>query len=378
MRPILSADMKEQNRSLVYKYIHDKPGQTVTRTEVSRETGISGPTVLKIFDFFAGRGIIVPGASELSVEPGRKASMFAFRPDCAHAVGASYDGQELELSLVNLNYETVRHERVPIRTDVSRLIGDVLPELAAAFSSGAECVLGIGLSLPAVVDATKNRIRYQAFPALESRMSKEELHIECASLESALGLPVLLENDVNCAAVAEFRALALGEGEDLIYIMLGGGVGAGMVLGGKLRRGSSFACGEIGNMVWDPGYVRPAEGPGYFEWSIYRRSLEQFGVDLLSGGESPAPAELLEHIASELSLSIANLANSLDLSRFVLGGFVCERLGQPLINSVNRRLSSLCIQGACVSPSICPDACSRGAASLLISREVDRLLSDGF
>ena len=66
-----------------------------------------------------------------------------------------------------------------------------------------------------------------------------------------MGVPVLLENDVNCAAIAEYRQLGLGEKEDLIYIMLAGGIGAGLVLDGRLRRGGNFSCGEIGYMVWN-------------------------------------------------------------------------------------------------------------------------------
>ena len=296
MKAVLSADMKDQNRLLVYQTIQARAGQRVTRTEIKRETGISGTTILKIFEFLEGRGIIRPAGSVDSLEPGRRAGAYCFVPESAYALGASYDGGVLELSLVNLNYETVRHTAVGLRTDVSTLIARELGRRVQELGADRAKVLGLGISLPASVDGARRRISYQAVPGLYGRMSKEDLSAECAALENALGLPVLLENDVNCAAVAEYRARELPEGEDLAYIMLGGGVGAGLILDGALRRGGSFSCGEIAYMVWDGGYTTRS-GAGYLESRIYGRANTDFGADLLSAPGGSIPAALLEHVA---------------------------------------------------------------------------------
>ena len=375
MKAVLSADMKDQNRLLVYQTIQARAGQRVTRTEIKRETGISGTTILKIFEFLEGRGIIRPAGSVDSLEPGRRAGAYCFVPESAYALGASYDGGVLELSLVNLNYETVRHTAVGLRTDVSTLIARELGRRVQELGADRAKVLGLGISLPASVDGARRRISYQAVPGLYGRMSKEDLSAECAALEDALGLPVLLENDVNCAAVAEYRARELPEGEDLAYIMLGGGVGAGLILDGALRRGGSFSCGEIAYMVWDGGYTTRS-GAGYLESRIYGRANTDFGADLLSAPGGSIPAALLEHVAGELALAIANLSNALDISRFILGGRTAERLGPSLLEAVRGRLGRLCVHEVELSAAKCPDDCARGAASLLIDRELPRLLSD--
>ena len=107
----LAADMKVQNRLQVYHAIRTTPGQLVTRTKIGRDTGISAPTVLKIFDFLERCGIIVSCGENDSMDPGRKSSLFRFVPDAALAAGVTYDGHLLEMSLVNLNFETVKHRQ---------------------------------------------------------------------------------------------------------------------------------------------------------------------------------------------------------------------------------------------------------------------------
>lgn len=378
MKPVLSEDMKQQNRSLVYQYIQGKPGQTVTRTELSRNTGISGPTILKIFDFFVSRGLISPNGEQESGEPGRRSSVYRFNPNAAFAVGASYDGQVLELSLVNLNHEVVLHKTSPLQTDLSNLIGKILPDEVPEFTNGFSPLLGIGISLPAVVD-TKNRyIKHQAYPALQTRMSKENLAEECAELERRLSMYVLLENDVNCAAIAEYRARGFGSNEDFIYVMLGAGLGAGLILDGKLRRGAHFTCGEIGSMVMDPAFAIQENKSGHMEWEVYRHTLDRFGIDLLEDSPPAFPYDMIRHIAAELSLVIANLANSLDVSTFVMGGFVYEKIGFSLIKLLNQRLKEMCLQDTMVSGPLCKYACANGAASLLIGTAFENLLSDHF
>ena len=375
MKAVLSADMKDQNRMLVYQTIQARAGQRVTRTEIKRETGISGTTILKIFEFLESRGIIRPAGSIDSPEPGRRAGAYCFVPESAYALGASYDGGVLELSLVNLNYETVRRTAVELRTDVSTLIARELSRRVRELGVDLAKVLGLGISLPASVDGARRRISYQAVPGLYGRMSKEDLSAECAALEDALGLPVLLENDVNCAAVAEYRARELPEGEDLAYIMLGGGVGAGLILDGALRRGGSFSCGEIAYMVWDKNFSARS-GYGYLEHQLYGRAQSDFGVDLLSAPLEKVPASLLEHAADELSLAIANLSNALDITRFILGGRTANRFGAELLDAICSRLERLCVHNVDLSAAKSQDNCARGAASLLIDRELPRLLSD--
>lgn len=377
MKPVISADMKEQNRRVAYQFIRSAPKQSVSRAEISRRTGISAPTVMKIAGFFEERGLIAPIGESANSEPGRRASIYQFQPGAAFSAGVSYDGRTLELSLVDLNYRTVRRETRRLAVDVTELVGETLPALLPDFLRGAGKVLGLGISLPSVVDPGSRRVSCPAFPAMQPRLSKADLSGECAALERSTGLPVLLENDVNAAALAEFRVRGLTERDDLIYLTLGGGVGAGIILDGALRRGRHFSCGEIGYMVWDPAFRTDSDQSGYLEWALYRYPMDRYGIDLLSAdGDAPLPYELIEYLATELALAAANLSNSLDVQNFVLGGSVCRRVGFTLIRLINQKLEALSLGGAAVNEGLCDDACAKGAASLVQDAMLDRLLAD--
>ena len=147
------------------------------------------------------------------------------------------------------------------------------------------------------------------------------------------------------------------------------------MLSGKLRRGSHFACGEIGYMSWDTA-ASVRTGAGCLETELYRAMQTRFGVDLRAEDGVAVPDEAVDFAAQRLALAVANLSNALDVSRFVVGGRAANRMGPRLIDGINARLPQLCIHDAAVTASECPNACAMGAASQLIVRELDSLFSD--
>ena len=379
MRHVLSADMKMTNRKVVYQYIHENHGRPFSRASVSRITTISAPTVLKIISFFEERGLLTPLGIADNNEPGRKPNMLQFNPNAAYALGATYDSKILELSLINLNYETVKNMRCEVKEDVSTLISNTLGKKVSEFLSGEayKPILGMGISLPAVVDTNNISIRVQSAPSLQGHFLPESLLKECESLEQEINMPVCLENDVNCAALAEYHLRYPSENDDLVFLMLGGGFGAGFILDGKLRRGRRFSCGEIGYMTYDTAFQLSGEKLGYLEWRLYRYTLDRYGIDILQS-EGPFPYEVIEHLAKEIALVIANLSNALDICSFVIGGRVFEKLGFTLIDRVNQHLKALVLRDVFLTTPFCSDACAKGAASIIIWNQLDNFLSDDF
>ena len=378
MQRVLSEDMKKQNRIVIYNYIRQKSNQKVTRTEARINTGISGPTILKTFDFFEGRRIILDEGALKRSEPGRRSSIYRFNPNAAFAVGVSYDGQVLRLSLVNLNYETVVQKSEPLQTSFSKLIREILPQRLPRFVKGHSPILGVGISLPAIVDTEKRSIRFRLHPTSKTEMAKEDLDADCSILEKIMGFSVRLENDVNSAAIAEYRARSYGDSEDLVYITLGSGLGAGIVLNGALRRGSHFACGEIGYTLPGPQSVVNGEILVHTELEIYKYSLDNYGIDLLTDSPTAFPPELIRHISDVLSLVISNLANSLDIRNFALGGFVYEKLSAALLDALAYSTRRACLFEIELAAALCEDGGAQGVAALLIDTELESLLSDSF
>lgn len=129
----------------------------------------------------------------------------------------------------------------------SRALADRLLAIAKQTIEGADVpVTAIGVGFPGLVNhATQQIVRLPNTPSLEDI----DLHRE---FSEAFGLPVVFENNTNAATIAEMK-LGVGQGvSDFLYVRIGNGVGAGLVLDGKLRRGRSGYAGEIGHMNVDP------------------------------------------------------------------------------------------------------------------------------
>jgi len=117
--------------------------------------------------------------------------------------------------------------------------------LAAAAEIPVSGFRSVGIGVPGTVDAGSGRVSHAVNLEVEELALREEL-------EAVLGLPVRVENDVNAAAYGAFRLLDCAPESSMAYLNLGTGLAAGLVLHGRLWRGSRGAAGEIGHIPIDP------------------------------------------------------------------------------------------------------------------------------
>ena len=136
----------------------------------------------------------------------------------------------------------VREATEPGADGVVRTAELVVAHLAAA-TDGAPAT-SVGLGIPGLVDVERGAVKH----AVNLGVDGDWVPLR-AELEARLGLPVAVENDVN---VATLGAVALSGIRDLVYLSIGTGLAAGLVLDGTLRRGSTGAAGEIGHVPIDP------------------------------------------------------------------------------------------------------------------------------
>jgi glucokinase len=122
-------------------------------------------------------------------------------------------------------------------------------------------------------------------------------------LRDRLNVPVWVDNDVNCVALAEYRFGAGAGYNSLVCVAVGTGVGGGVVLNGKLWRGSTFAAGEIGHMPIDPnGPLCGCGNRGCIEALCASGAIMQRCRDHLRGGLTPIFEEVLEGEPGDLSI----------------------------------------------------------------------------
>jgi glucokinase len=152
-----------------------------------------------------------------------------------------------------------------------------------------------------------------------------------AILRDGLGVSALkVDNDVNAAATAELDWGALAGTDVGLYVNLGTGTGAALIVDGRVIPGRHGAAGEIGYLLREPGEPGYAHGHAPLEeytsgsglaargTTLLRRSVT--AVDLAASRDQPAIASLLDDAAATIGMTVANLATFLDPDRVVVGG----------------------------------------------------------
>lgn len=367
MASFVQSDMKEKNRATAYALL--KGRQTLSKADIARESGISATTVMKIIDYFQTLGIAgeteqKAEAEEGSFSLGRRPQLLFFNPRAAYALGAEYDGVHLGVGVVDLAGQLHSLVRRKAPQDISSLFSDTLgTTIDAALAEaglGRDSVVGLGMGVPGTVDSDGRTLRFAPLVGM-GRAFDAGPYLE--GLTTRLGVPCFLENDANAAAVGEFAARGLGPKDDLLFAVLGRGLGAGLILEGAIRKGPRAFAGEIGYLVSEVGWRASLEAPGWLE---AKTDLPSFWEEVASSS-GPSQATL-ERVADYISVGLANICVALDLERVVLGLANRGGFGRDLLALVGERLSRLSVLDvACEAPRA-PEPGVSGAGAMALDR----------
>ena len=189
----------------------------------------------------------------------------------------------------------------------------------------------VGIGVPSVVEYATGRIRFSVNIPLADLPLRQ-------ILSERIGLPVFVENDANCAALAEAHETTT----DLVMFTVGTGVGGGVVIGGRVFHGVTGAAPEMGHIIIgaDLSQGAPSSGerfpqPGSLESLASGSTLDELARELLSdpaatGRDAVAAAqrgdaagrEALRILGERLGIGIANAINLFDPREVVIGGGV--------------------------------------------------------
>lgn len=388
LKAYVASHLKDLNRQTVYSVISSK--RETSKAEIARETGISSPTVIKIVNHFIEKGLVSElgrdvgdakspedGALEARRPMGRRPNLLTFNQNAAYSIGIEFEGSFLKIGLVNLAHEIVSFEKIHITESFQTVLSRRIPVIARSLMKKSALrgapVLGLAVGIPSIFDTDSLMIEATPLIGLSDRLAVGGL---LDGLRDALGLPVFLENDVKAAALGEFWAKGK-EITDLIYISLGTGLAAGIILDGRLRKGRHNIAGEIGYLVSHNDTANSIKRTGSLE-----RAVNIVEVERLLGGSledfdrrSEALSPIRERIAAELSVYIANLCTSLDVGHVVLGGILSDYLGPEFTALVSERVNRLAILEVEIAGNSRPEPGICGAALIVFNNTLDSLLA---
>ena len=350
----------------------DSEGEKLlSRIQLARKTNLSSTTITNLVAELIEQGIITEDKSTREDEQrsvGRPRTGLALIPDARYVVGVHIGVGLYRIAIMNLRAEIVCSKMVnfAINTpseDVLQAISDDINELVTSCSADRRLILGVGVGASGLVD-------YQeGVNILAPNLDWHQVPIRDA-LESHLGLPVVVENNVRAMALGEAYFGCGREVGSVAFVYGRTGVGAGFVINHQLFRGSGTGAGEIGHMIMVPenGELCRCGNRGCLETQvseavIVRRSqgiaeAEPDGIlaRLLAKPGERSPAEcvfqaarqgdravlqLLKEIGHNLGVALANLVNILNPELIILGGLFAqaEDLILPVARETLNRLA---------------------------------------
>jgi predicted NBD/HSP70 family sugar kinase len=202
----------------------------------------------------------------------------------------------------------------------------------------------VGVGIPGLVDVGSGAVKH----AVNLGIDGEWLTLG-SQLSDRLDHPVLIENDVNVAALGTTPLLPAGRTRDLAYLSIGTGLAAGLVLDGRLRRGVHGAAGEVGHLAVDPYGARCTCGQvGCLEtvasgsaieaaWPVADESGPAMSLFRAAGDGDPRAVAVVRRFAGAVATTVRVLCLTADVESVVLGGGVAQ-VGDPLLAAVRREL----------------------------------------
>lgn len=241
----------------------------MSRASVARATGLSAPTASKSVQQLVDVGLLVEQGRE-SGNIGKPATKVSFNAAYASVMGIDLGGTHLRMVVSDLagRFSARSVEAIDASSGPDAILGRIETVGRALLAQAPAPLMAIGLATPGIVDTEAGVVR-------RARNLKGWLDTPIRDrLECAFGVPAVVENDVNAAAIGErWHGAARGH-ESFIFISIGTGVGAGVVIDGEIHHGQHYAAGEINliPVVFDgkEGHLEDhGSGPG-----IVRRALE--------------------------------------------------------------------------------------------------------
>jgi predicted NBD/HSP70 family sugar kinase len=291
-----------------------------SRIDLSRRLGLPPAALTRIVRELAAMNIIDVAEPAANGSRGRPTVPVALSGRAGYAIGATVHPGWLETVAVDFSGRLVAHESLPFKSkkldDFLKAIQHWMEKLGATDPVFRSKFLGLGIACPGAVTAQDQSHRH----VVSWLEGWRKVDIVARSME-VLGLPVWLENDANCAALAElYCGDLLQTATTAIVFFLGHGVGGGVIINRDLFLGEHCNAGEIG-LLYPPDAPRPSGIDLMDQLSLSGANIKSlFNVEELLLRYPDAIAEWCNRVAQQLETAVLGGLAWLDPGAIVLAG----------------------------------------------------------
>ncbi len=373
--------MRARNSALLLNLIWRE--RQVSRADLARRTGLSPSTVSAIVGDLERAGLVQSTGEGLS-RGGRRPTLLGFCDDAFAIIGVELGASHVLVTLTNLRGQVraARHSNHAVQGDppgALALVREFIDDCLRSERVARRRFLGIGVAVPSPVHPNApGRLSPVILPAWSGFDVQEYL-------AGAYNVPVFVDNDANLGALAEGWWGAGRSGDDLTYIKVATGIGAGYVIRGELYRGAGGTAGEIGHLAVDPSGPRCMCGlNGCLTMFIGSQAIRTLARERMNRGRTPTIADvvkaarggaptattIVDDVGHYLGIAVAGLVNLMNPAIVVLGGEITtagELLLDRLRDTVRARTLSLSVnETLLVTSNLGAQAIAVGAATLVL------------
>lgn len=378
-RPGSQSALRRQNQQRLLSAL--RSGGSQTQAELARQTGLSTATVSNIVKALAAAGVV---STEPTTSSGRRALSVTLEDDGQVAAGIDVGRRHLRVVLAGTSHSIIREASVALppghsATDGLTIAADLLDSLLAEGGIDRRALLGAGVGIPGPIDRRTGTV-------VQGGILPEWVGIDIRGMfRDRLQIPVYIDNDANLGALAQVSWGPHQAVANLLFLKLGSGIGAGLVLGGALFYGHVGVTGELGHTtINEQGVICRCGNRGCLETVASTSTM----IELLSRGtrEPVDTRQIVERaLAGETAVlrviddagvavgrALAHMANLVNPETIVIGGPLTD-LGEILLEPVRRGLSRHAVPIIGETTNLCMSSLgdraeALGAAAVVLAR----------
>ncbi|MHB1954192.1 MAG: ROK family transcriptional regulator [Sulfobacillus sp.] len=291
---------------------------SISRAELARELRLSPPTSSELVSVLLQSGLVVehgPGESQ----GGRKPMMIEFSPSLGHVLGVDIGSERIVFAIADLNGAIESETVIATPNAHDDILMAIQDTGRALIDSVSGPVIGAGLGVPGYCNRALGRVIWASNLPGWTDLDLGPL------LQRQWACPVVMDNDANLAARGELAYGAAGDYRNFVFVALGRGVGAGVVIDQTIYRGRREMAGEIGTWNLAQPWQATLEGVvGGIQWKSLAQELVGIpDVGLLFRGFRDGRQDIQDAVQERvgaLCVTLGNIVALLDPEALIFGG----------------------------------------------------------
>nr|WP_084697646.1 ROK family transcriptional regulator [Glaciibacter superstes] len=377
--PGSQTSLREANRGRIVDAVKKHGG--LTQVELAGVTGLSAASVSNIVKELSGTGVL---HTSPTTQSGRRAQYVTLAHALGLVVGVHFSTRHMRVALADVAQKVVAEHHVPLAKDhradyeldkTALLVVDMLESVSASMKE----VLAVGIALPAPLNSKHGTTSRSGILRGWDGVPVADV------MRRRMNSPVFVDNAANLSALAELRLGAARGRRDAVFIDVGDGIGAGLILNGQVFRGHNGSAGEFGHTTirengplcrcGNRGCLEAiAGGPAILEHLRPTHGALKLGdvVSRAMAGD-PGCAREIADAGRHIGVAAANLCNLFDPERLIIGGELAKA-GELLLGPIRHATERSVIVGDDALPDIVQGQLGVRAATLgAVSFAIDQI-----